>query len=94
VHRDLQPDCTLLLDLPVPIGLARAKSRGSGAVDRFEAETQAFFERVRSAYLELARRDPKRIHVIDAAAPLEAVQRQVVAVLERLPMPSPAGKAP
>ncbi|MGH8288096.1 MAG: dTMP kinase [Steroidobacteraceae bacterium] len=94
VHGDLQPDCTLLLDLPVPIGLARAKSRRSGAVDRFEAETQAFFERVRSAYLELARRDPKRIHVIDAAASLEAVQRQVATVLERLPMPSPSGEAP
>ncbi|MGA7541011.1 MAG: dTMP kinase [Steroidobacteraceae bacterium] len=87
VHGDLQPHCTLLLDLPVPMGLARAKSRQSGAPDRFEAETQAFFERVRSAYLQLARRDPKRIHLIDAAAPLEAVQRQVAAVLERLHSP-------
>lgn len=94
VHGDLQPVCTLLLDLAVPIGLARAKSRQSAALDRFEAETQAFFERVRSAYLELAHRDPKRIHVIDAAAPLEAVQRQVAAVLERLPMPTRSSEAP
>jgi len=94
VHGDLQPDCTLLLDLPVPIGLARAKSRQRAAADRFEAETQAFFERVRSAYLELARRDPRRIHVIDAAASLEAVQRQVAAVLERLPMPTRSSEAP
>jgi len=85
VHGDLQPDCTLLLDLPVPVGLARAKSRRGGALDRFEAETQAFFERVRSAYLELARRDPRRIHIIDASAPLEAVERQVATVLEGLP---------
>lgn len=85
LHGDLQPDCTLLLDLPVALGLQRAKSRRSGAADRFEAETQAFFERVRSAYLELARREPGRIHVIDASAPLEAVQRQVTALLERLP---------
>jgi dTMP kinase len=90
VHGDLQPDCTLLLDLPVPTGLARAKSRRRGAVDRFEAETQAFFERVRSSYLELARREPRRIHLIDAAAPLETVQRQVAAVLERLPLPAGA----
>ena len=85
VHGDLQPDCTLLLDLPVPVSLARAKSRRRGALDRFEAETQAFFERVRSAYLELARRDPRRIHIIDASAPLEAVERQVATVLEGLP---------
>lgn len=87
VHGDLQPDCTLLLDLPVPVGLERARRRQAGAADRFEAEAQAFFERVRAVYLELARREPQRIHVIDAAAPLEAVERQVAAVLERLPLP-------
>jgi dTMP kinase len=84
VHGDLRPDCTLLLDLPVPMGLERARSRRSGTVDRFEAEAQAFFERVRAAYLELARREPQRVHLIDASAPLEAVERQVAGVLERL----------
>lgn len=85
IQGDLQPDCTLLLDLPVPMGLERARSRQAGTADRFEAEAQAFFERVRVAYLELARREPQRIHVIDASAPLEAVKRQVISVLERLP---------
>lgn len=84
VQSGLLPDCTLLLDLPVATGLARAKSRQAGPADRFEAEAQAFFERVRAAYLELARREPQRIHVIDASLPLEAVTRQVGAVLERL----------
>ncbi len=84
VQNGLQPDCTLLLDLPVAVGLERARSRRAGPVDRFEAETQAFFERVRAAYLELARREPRRIHVIDASLPLEAVTRQIGAVLERL----------
>jgi dTMP kinase len=84
VQGGLQPDCTLLLDLPVPMGLERARSRRAGAADRFEAEARAFFERVRAAYLELARQEPKRIHVIDAGAPLEAVERQVAAVLGRL----------
>ena len=88
VQGGLQPDCTLLLDLPVPLGLERARKRQAGATDRFEAEAQAFFERVRAAYLELARREPARIQVIDAAVPLEAVERQVAAVLERL---APAG---
>ncbi|HUA23094.1 MAG TPA: dTMP kinase [Steroidobacteraceae bacterium] len=94
VQGGLEPDCTLLLDLPVPVGLERARSRHAGATDRFEAEAQAFFERVRTGYLELARQEPGRIHVIDAAAPLGAVERQVVAVLERLPLPATAGKAP
>jgi dTMP kinase len=88
VHGGLQPDCTLLLDLPVPVGLERASRRRAGAADRFEAEAQAFFERVRATYLELARREPQRIHVIDASVPLEAVERQVAAVLERLPLPA------
>jgi len=83
VHADVQPACTLLLDLPVATGLARAKSR-QGAADRFEAETSAFFERVRAQYLELSRREPHRIHVIDASAPIEDVQRQVAAILSRL----------
>lgn len=83
VHADVQPACTLLLDLPVAMGLARAKSR-QGAADRFEAETSAFFERVRARYLELSRREPDRIHVIDAAAPIEDVQRQVAVILSRL----------
>ena len=84
VQSGLEPDCTLLLDLPVPLGLERARRRRAGAADRFEAEAEAFFERVRAGYLELARRQPQRIHVIDASLPLEAVERQVAAVLERL----------
>ena len=84
VQGELEPACTLLLDLPVARGLARAKSRREGASDRFEAETSAFFERVRAGYLQLARREPLRIELIDAAAPLEDVQRQIAAVLSRL----------
>lgn len=85
VQGELQPDCTLLLDLPVAVGLERAKRRRAGEADRFEAETQAFFERVRATYLALARREPGRIRIIDASAPLSEVQRQVVAVLGQLP---------
>ncbi len=92
VQGDLEPACTLLLDLPVPVGLARARSRQSGPADRFEAETQAFFEQVRAGYLEQARREPRRIHIIDAAAALEDVQRQVTAVLARM-APAVEGEA-
>ena len=83
VHPQLTPHCTLLLDLPVAAGLSRARARGSGA-DRFEAETVGFFERVCAGYLDLARREPGRIEIIDASAPLDEVQRRIAAILARL----------
>jgi len=75
VQGDFRPDLTLLLDAPVEIGLTRAGRRG--ALDRFEQEKIGFFERVRQAYLELARRHPDRYRVIDASQSLEVVQRQI-----------------
>jgi dTMP kinase len=84
VHADLAPDRTLLLDLPVAAGLARARGRAVTSADRFEAETAAFFERVRAGYHELARAAPQRFRIIDAAAPLESVERQVAGVLAEL----------
>ena len=76
-----RPDLTLLLDLPVELGLARAGQRG--ALDRFEQEQIDFFERVRQAYLEMARRHPGRYRVIDAGQPLEAVQQLISECLPR-----------
>ena len=84
VHGDLQPDCTLLLDLPVSVGLARARARSGAVSDRFEAEAASFFERVRAGYLDLARREPGRIHVVDAGAALPQVENQVSGILESL----------
>jgi len=81
VHGGLQPDCTLLLDLSPAVGLARARQRSGVAADRFEAETEAFFARVRAGYLELARREPRRIRVVDAAVPLAEVEAQVTQAL-------------
>lgn len=78
----LQPDLTLLLDAPVEIGMARARSRSRA--DRFESEDQAFFERVRVAYLERAERFPGRIHRLDAARPLAAVQADIARHLDIL----------
>ena len=87
VHPQLTPHCTLLLDLPVAAGLSRARARHRGGADRFEAETVDFFESVRAGYLALARREPGRIQVIDATAPLEEVQRSVASILGRLTAP-------
>jgi len=79
VQDDLRPDLTLILDLPVEVGLGRAKARG--ALDRFEQEKLNFFEKVRQAYLDIAAQQPKRCRVIDASLPLEQVQLQILAVL-------------
>lgn len=86
VQRGLQPDCTLLLDLPVEVGLQRVRQRSgtSAPTDRFEEESARFFERVRATYLQLARAEPHRIRIIDASRGLDEVQQQVTAVLESL----------
>jgi dTMP kinase len=83
VHGDLMPDLTLLLDLPVPTGLARAQAR-RGQTDRFEQERGPFFERVRAAYLNIAHADTARFRIVDAARELPAVQADVAAALEAL----------
>lgn len=82
VQDGLQPDLTLLLDAPVEIGLARAKRRGPA--DRFEAETQAFFTRVRQAYLERADKFPERIKCIDASRTLAEVRADIARHLDTL----------
>ena len=68
VHADLWPTRTLLLDLPVAVGLARA-ARRAVAADRFEGERVEFFERVRQSYLARAAAYPERMRVLDATVP-------------------------
>ena len=72
----LKPDLTLLLDVGVDVGLARARARG-GEPDRIESERGDFFERVRATYLARAGAEPERFRVLDAAQPAEAVLAQV-----------------
>ena len=76
----IKPDLTLLLDLPVADGLARASSRG--AADRIELEGDEFFERVRAAYRARAATEPARFRVIDASQPVEAVRAAARAVID------------
>ncbi len=71
-----QPGLTLLLDMPVADGMARARARA--ALDRFESERLEFFERVRAGYLARAAADPERIRQIDAGQSLLAVQADVL----------------
>ena len=90
VHGDLWPDCTLLLDVPVRVGLERMQAR-RGAVDRFEIESPQFFDRVRNRYLELAQTHPQRFRIVDATAKLDEVCDAALAALEScLGLGSPA----
>jgi len=82
VQGALRPDLTLVFDLPVEVGLARAAARGR--LDRFEQEGRAFFEAVRSTYLQRAKAEPARYRILDAAQSLEAVQRDLDALLPQL----------
>ncbi len=81
---DFAPDLTLVLDLPVETGLQRAGGRG-GAEDRYERMDSDFHQRLRAGFLAIARADPGRCAVVDAARPLAEVHAAVRAVVtERL----------
>ncbi|WP_395664657.1 dTMP kinase [Methylocella sp.] len=62
----LAPDLTLVLDAPAELGLARAARRSGAAADRFEAQSRAFHEKIRAAFLRVAEENPRRCVVIDA----------------------------
>ena len=72
---DFKVDKTLLFDLPVAVGLSRAKARS--AADRIEQEEASFFERIRQCYLDRATAEPKRFELIDAEQSIENVQQQL-----------------
>jgi len=76
----IRPDLTLLLDLGVDQGLARARSR-AGEPDRIEREDSAFFERVRAIYQARAAAEPARWRIIDASRPVADVVAQVEAAV-------------
>jgi len=75
---DLKPDLTIILDIPVEVGLQRASiRRGSGAPDRFEAENIKFHQDLRDAYRQIAAEDPQRCALIDANADADTVAARV-----------------
>ena len=82
VQGSLRPDYTILLDVPVEVGMARA--RGRGELDRIEREDLEFFQRVRQAYLDLAESGGGRYRLVDAGQPLDAVQREILKVGKEL----------
>lgn len=83
VHPGLRPDRTLLFDCPFEVSRARLQGMGR-ALDRFEAQTREFFERVRAAYHRLAAAEPGRVRVIDGARSPEQVRAQIESALRDL----------
>ena len=77
-----RPDLTLLIDLPPEIGLARARKRSGGQLDRIEKEAIEFFQAVRSGYLALAQAEPKRFLVLDGSQTPEALATEIWAAIE------------
>jgi len=88
-NRGVKPDLTLLLDCPVELGLSRTAQRQSnagsarGREDRFEREKVELHEKVRAGFLAMARAEPERFRVIDAARPMEQVSREIQIIVDR-----------
>ena len=86
VHAECNPDLTLLFDVPSEVSrerLARMQARGK-SLDRFERETQAFFERVRQGYLARAAAEPARFRIVDSTRPVAEVRSELAAIVEAL----------
>jgi dTMP kinase len=80
-----RPDLTLVFDLPVELGLARADARRAARgehPDRFEAEDDAYHVSIRDAFLAIAAAEPERCAIIDASGTPDAVEAQVMAAVE------------
>jgi dTMP kinase len=79
VQRGLQPDLTLLFDVPVAVGQQRLGRERE--LDRFERERVDFFERVRAGYMDRAKRFPARIHVVDSALAIDRVRKSLEEII-------------
>jgi dTMP kinase len=89
VHEGCQPDVTFLFDVPIGVSRARLDSAelAGRALDKFEREANAFFTRVRDAYLERAAALPERFRIIDSTRPVEVVQAELATHLKALGLP-------
>ena len=79
---DLKPDLTIILDLPVELGLERVRRRG-GTPDRFETEDVGFHQRLRDLYCEIAAQEPERCVLVDANAQAEAIAGRIWVLVQQ-----------
>lgn len=82
VHPHLQPDLTLLFDVPTDV--ARERLNATRTLDKFEREQAEFHDATREGYLARAREHPERIVVIDSTQPIGLIQAQLTGILDRL----------
>jgi len=86
---DLKPDCTILMDFGVTASIERARRRNQarnsddGDEGRFERENRAFFTRVHTAYLEIAKREPERVSVVDARGTPDQTHKKIFELVSR-----------
>ena len=98
---DLKPDLTILMDSDVVSSVDRARRRNQGRSsseasdeNRFELENRAFFTRVHNAYLDIARREPERVVVVDARGTADETQEKIFEIVSgRLMLKGSAGRA-
>ena len=79
---DFRPDLTIILDLPVEVGLARAAAR-RGTETRYESLPREFHERVRAGFLAIAKREPKRCIVVDASRDIEKIATEIALATDK-----------
>ena len=78
------PDATIVFDLPAEVGLARIQATRQDEVNRLDAESLAFHNEVRNGYLQIARANTERIHIVNANQKLEQVVEETLSILENL----------
>lgn len=82
VHPDLQPDMTILFDVPVETSIARLA--GARSPDKFEQQSPEFFTRIRNAYLQRAEQAPERFRIVDGDQPIEMVKQSLMQIIASL----------
>jgi dTMP kinase len=82
VQGDLQPDVTLLFDVPVEVSIQRLA--GARSPDKFEQENSDFFTRIRNAYLKRAQENPQRFHIIDANRSLDLIEKSLEDIISSI----------
>lgn len=82
VHPNLQPDLTILFDVPVEVSIARLA--GARSPDKFEQQNAEFFTRIRNAYLQRAAEWPGRFRVIDGNQPIASVEQSLLEIIAKL----------
>jgi len=82
VHPHLQPDLTILFDVPVEVSMARLA--GARSPDKFEQQNAEFFNRIRNAYLQRAAESPGRFRIIDGNQPIASVEQSLLDIIAKL----------